>query len=30
MTERLYYADSYCTRFSARVVERLTWEGHLL
>ena len=29
MTERLYYADSYCTRFSARVVERLTLEGHL-
>lgn len=29
MTERLYYADSYCTRFSARVVERLTQEGHL-
>ncbi len=28
MTERLYYADSYCTRFSARVIERLTWEGH--
>ena len=28
MTERLYYTDSYCTHFSARVVERLTWEGH--
>jgi len=28
MTERLYYADSYCTRFSARVVERLIWEGY--
>jgi alanyl-tRNA synthetase len=28
MTERLYYADSYCTRFSATVVERLTWESH--
>ncbi len=28
MTERLYYADSYCTRFSARVVERCAWEGH--
>jgi len=26
MTERLYYADSYCTRFSARVIERLVWE----
>ena len=28
MTERLYYADSYCTSFSARVVERLSWDGH--
>jgi alanyl-tRNA synthetase len=28
MTERLYYTDSYRTRFSARVAERLTWEGH--
>lgn len=28
MTERLYYSDAYCTRFSARVIERLTWEGH--
>ncbi len=28
MTERLYYTDSYCKRFSARVVERLTWDGH--
>jgi len=27
MTERLYYTDSYCTRFSARVIERLVWEG---
>jgi alanyl-tRNA synthetase len=27
MTERLYYTDSYCTRFSARVIERLTWDG---
>jgi alanyl-tRNA synthetase len=27
MTERLYYTDSYRTRFSAHVVERLTWEG---
>ncbi len=25
--ERLYYADPYLTRFQARVVERLTWEG---
>jgi len=28
VTKRLYYTDSYCTRFSARVVERLTWEEH--
>jgi alanyl-tRNA synthetase len=28
MTERLYYTDSYCTRFSARVIERLTWDEH--
>jgi len=28
MTERLYYADSYCARFSARVIERLTWQDH--
>jgi len=27
MTGRLYYADSYLARFSARIVERLTWEG---
>lgn len=27
MTERLYYADSYLARFSARVVERLTCDG---
>jgi len=27
MTERLYYTDSYCTCFSARVIERLAWEG---
>ncbi len=27
MTTRLYYADSYCTRFSACVIERLDWEG---
>jgi alanyl-tRNA synthetase len=26
MTERLYYTDSYCTHFSARVIERLVWE----
>ncbi|MEA3339061.1 MAG: hypothetical protein U9R15_03760, partial [Chloroflexota bacterium] len=28
MTERLYYTDSYCTRFSACAIEWLTWEGH--
>ncbi len=28
MTERLYYADSYLAHFTARVVERLTWDGH--
>ena len=28
MTERLYYTNAYCTRFSARVTERLAWEGH--
>ncbi|MCS7178095.1 MAG: DHHA1 domain-containing protein [Anaerolineae bacterium] len=28
MTERLYYTDSYQTRFTARVVERLIWAGH--
>lgn len=27
MTERLYYADAYCTHFSARVTEQLTWDG---
>lgn len=27
MTKRLYYTDPYCTHFSARVVERLTWQG---
>ena len=27
MAGRLYYDDPYCTRFSARVVERLVWEG---
>jgi alanyl-tRNA synthetase len=27
MTERLYYTEPYRTRFTARVVERLTWEG---
>jgi alanyl-tRNA synthetase len=28
MTERLYYTNAYCTRFSTRVTERLAWEGH--
>jgi alanyl-tRNA synthetase len=28
MTERLYYTDSYCTRFSAHVIEQLTWDEH--
>ena len=28
MTERLYYADSYCTRFSANVIEQCAWEEH--
>jgi alanyl-tRNA synthetase len=28
MTHRLYYTDSYLTCFTARVVERLTWDGH--
>jgi alanyl-tRNA synthetase len=28
MTHRLYYLNPYCARFSARVEERLTWEGH--
>lgn len=27
MTRRLYYEDSYRTRFSAHVVEQVTWEG---
>ena len=27
MTERLYYTDAYCTRFLARVTERVTWDG---
>jgi alanyl-tRNA synthetase len=27
MTGRLYYSDPYLTRFSARVVEHLDWEG---
>jgi alanyl-tRNA synthetase len=27
MTERLYYTDAYCTRFSARAIERLVWDG---
>jgi len=26
MTERLYYTNAYCTRFSSRVIERLDWE----
>jgi alanyl-tRNA synthetase len=26
MTSRLYYTDAYCTSFTARVLERLTWE----
>ncbi len=28
MTDRLYYADSYLTHFTARVLEQLTWNGH--
>ena len=28
MSERLYYTDSYRTRFSACVTERCTWDGH--
>lgn len=28
MTKRLYYDDSYLTRFTARVLERGTYEGH--
>lgn len=28
MTERLYYTDSYCTQFSARLIEQLAWDGH--
>ncbi len=27
MTEHLYHHDPYCARFSAHVIERLTWEG---
>jgi alanyl-tRNA synthetase len=27
MTERLYYTNAYCTCFSARVIERVTWDG---
>jgi alanyl-tRNA synthetase len=27
MTKRLYYTDAYCTDFTARVVEQLTWDG---
>jgi len=26
--ERLYYTDPHLTRFEARVIERLEWEGH--
>jgi alanyl-tRNA synthetase len=26
MTRRLYYTDAYCTSFSARVIERPTWD----
>ncbi len=26
--QRLYYADSYLTRFESCVTERLTWQGH--
>ena len=28
MTERLYYTEPYRKDFTARVVERLTWEDH--
>jgi alanyl-tRNA synthetase len=28
MSERLYYINPYRTQFSARVVERLTWDDH--
>ncbi len=28
MTDRLYYIDSYLTHFTARVVERLSWDDH--
>jgi alanyl-tRNA synthetase len=27
MMERLYYTDAYCTRFSARVIECVAWDG---
>ncbi len=27
-TERLYFHDAYLTRFTAAVIERLTWQGH--
>jgi len=27
MTERLYYTDAYCTRFSAHTIERVTWDS---
>jgi alanyl-tRNA synthetase len=29
MTERLYYQDATCKAFTARIVERLTHDGHL-
>lgn len=28
MTVRLYYTEPYRTRFTARVIEKLTWQGH--
>jgi alanyl-tRNA synthetase len=28
MTEHLYYSDSYCTHFSARVIEQCAWQEH--
>ncbi len=28
MTNRLYYGDSYCTHFTARVIEQCLWEEH--
>lgn len=29
MTQRLYFSDAYLTCFTARVIERFQWEGHL-